>query len=77
VHVKARKPRRQSQTGRTGSAAPAFGELLAQTTGATLQSWETSCQVEVESAQGAKLRLGLKVIPTGALAELIRAFAAS
>jgi hypothetical protein len=77
AQVKARKPRRQRQTGRTESTAPAFVELLAQTTGATLHSRETSCLVEVESPQGAKLRLELKAIPTSALAELIRAFAAS
>ena len=77
VHVQSRKPRRQRRTGRTGSTAPEFVELLAQTTGATLQSRETSCLVEVESPQGAKLRLELKAIPTSALAELIRAFAAS
>jgi hypothetical protein len=52
-------------------------ELLAQTTGATLQSRETSCLVEVESRQGGKLRLELKAIATSELAELIRAFAAS
>ena len=77
VQVKARKPRRQHRAGRTESAAPAFVELLAQTTGATLHSRETSCLVEVESQRGAKLRLELKAIPTNTLAELIRAFAAS
>ncbi len=75
--VKARKARRQRRAGITGSAAPAFVELLAQTTGATLQSRETSCLVEVESRQGGKLRLELKAIATSELAELIRAFAAS
>ena len=34
VQVKARKPRRQRRAGRTVSAAPAFVELLAETTGA-------------------------------------------
>lgn len=72
---KARKPRRQRQACRTESTAPAFVELLAQTTGATLHQGETSCLVEVESPQGAKLRLELKAISTSALAELIRAFA--
>jgi hypothetical protein len=72
VEVKARKPRRQRRAGRTVSAAPAFVELLAQTTGAA-----PSCLVEVESQRGAKLRLELKAIQPGALAELIRAFAAS
>jgi hypothetical protein len=75
--VKARKPRRQRQAGRTESTAPAFVELLAQTTGTTLHRGETSCLVEVESPQGAKMRLELKGIPTSTLAELIRAFAAS
>jgi len=55
-----------------GSAAPAFVELLAASTGTA-----TSCVVEVESASGAKLRLDLKTIATSQLAELIRAFAAS
>jgi hypothetical protein len=75
AQVKARKPRRQRQAGRTESTAPAFVELLAQTTGATMYRGETSCLVEVESPQGAKLRLELKAISTSALAELIRAFA--
>jgi hypothetical protein len=52
-------------------------ELLAQATGATVHHGETSCLVEVESPQGAKLRLELKAISSSALAELIRAFAAS
>ena len=77
VQLQARKPRRQRRTGGTVSAAPAFVELLADTTGATLHSGETSCLVEVESQRGAKLRLELKAISTSTLAELIRAFAAS
>jgi hypothetical protein len=77
VQLQARKPRGQRRTGRTVSAAPAFVELLAQTTGAALHSRETSCQVEVESQRGAKLRLQLKAISTSTLAELICAFAAS
>jgi hypothetical protein len=72
VQVQTRKPRRQRRTGRKVSAAPAFVELLAETTGAA-----ASCLVEVESPQGAKLRLELKAIGANALAELIRAFAAS
>jgi hypothetical protein len=72
AQVKARKPRRQRQAGRTESTAPAFVELLAQTTGAA-----PSCLVEVESQRGAKMRLELKGIPTSTLAELIRAFVAS
>lgn len=55
-----------------GSAAPAFVELLAASTGTA-----TSCVVEVESASGGKLRLDLKSIATSQLAELIRAFAAA
>ena len=51
--------------------------LLAETAGATFVRSESSCLVEVESPQGAKLRLELKAIGTSALAELIRAFAAS
>jgi hypothetical protein len=71
TEAKLRKPRRQRQP-RREPAAPAFVELLAGNTGAT-----ASCLVEVESPRGAKLRLELKAIPTGVLAELIRAFAAS
>jgi transposase-like protein len=66
-----RRQVRQRRAGRTVSAAPAFVELLAQTTGAA-----PSCLVEVESQRGAKMRLELKDIPTSELAELIRAFAA-
>lgn len=55
-----------------GSVAPAFVELLTASTGTA-----TSCVVEVESSSGGKLRLDLKAIATGQLAELIRAFAAS
>jgi hypothetical protein len=72
VQVQARKPRRQRRAGRTVSAAPAFVELLAETTGVA-----PSCLVEVESPRGGKLRLELKGIQPSALAELIRAFAAS
>jgi hypothetical protein len=75
AQVKARKPRRQRQVGRTETTASAFVELLAQTTGATLQRGETSCLVEVESPRGAKLRLELKGMQASELAELIRAFA--
>ena len=71
TEAKPRKPRRQRQP-RREPAAPAFVELLARNTGAT-----ASCLVEVESPRGAKLRLELKAIPTGDLAELIRTFAAS
>ncbi len=71
AEAKPREPRRQRQSKREPAAA-AFVELLAGNTGAT-----ASCLVEVESPRGAKLRLELKAIPTSALAELIRAFAAS
>ena len=67
-----RRQVRQRRADRTVSAAPAFVELLAQTTAAA-----PSCVVEVESQRGAKLRLELKAIQPSALAELIRAFAAS
>ncbi len=50
--------------------APAFVELLAETTSAR------SCLVEVESPKGGKLRLELKAIRSSELAELIRAFVA-
>jgi hypothetical protein len=76
AEVKPRTPRRQRQPRREPAAAT-FVELLAQTTGATLHSRETSCLVEVESQRGAKMRLELKAISTSTLAELIRAFAAS
>jgi len=66
------KPRKARRQRRREPAAAAFVELLAGNTGAT-----ASCLVEVESPRGAKLRLELKAIPTSALAELIRAFAAS
>ncbi len=75
--VKVRKAPRQRQAGRNENAAPAFVELLAQTTGAALHDKTTSCLVEVESPRGGKLRLELKAFPTSALAELIRAFAAT
>lgn len=49
-------------------AAPAFVELVAESTSAT------SCLVEVESPKGGKLRLELKTIRALEVAELIRAF---
>jgi hypothetical protein len=48
---------------------PAFVEFLAPATGAV-----TNCSVEVESPQGGKLRLELKVVAPTELASLIRAF---
>jgi hypothetical protein len=77
VQVQARRPRRRRRTGGAVSAAPEFVELLAQTTGAALHRGETSCLVEVESPHGGKLRLELKAIPASALAEWMRALAAS
>jgi hypothetical protein len=77
AQVQPRKPRRSRRAGRTVSTEPAFVELLAQTTGATVHRGETSCLVEVESQRGAKLRLELKAIQASTLAELICAFAAS
>jgi hypothetical protein len=68
---KPQKPARRRQRGGNDHALPAFVELLAETTGAV------SCLVEVESPRGGKLRLELKSIPTGQLAELMRAFAAA
>ena len=74
AQVKARKPRRQRQVGRTESAAPAFVELLRRL---RCRHGRTSCLVEVESPRGAKLRLELKGIQASELAELIRAFVAA
>ena len=48
---------------------PTFIELIGATPGGL-----TSCLVEMESAQGGKLRLDLKAIATSELAGLIRAF---
>ena len=77
AQAKSRKALRRRLPGRREHDAPAFVELLAETTGAALHRSEASCLVEVESQRGAKLRLELKAIQTSALAELIRAFAAS
>ena len=51
------------------AALPAFVEFLAPASGAV-----ANCSVEVESPQGGKLRLELKVVATTELASLIRAF---
>ena len=56
VQVKARRPRRQRRAGRTVSAAPAFVELLAQTTGER----QPSCLVEVESPAGCEAAAGVE-----------------
>jgi len=65
------QPQRQPRP-RRASALPAFVELLASGSGTG-----TTCLVEVESPQGAKLRLELKGIQASELAELICAFAAA
>lgn len=70
--VSTKSPKAPRRYALDGSAAPAFVELLAASTGAA-----TSCVLEVESPSGGKLRLDLKTIATSQLAELIRAFAAS
>ena len=49
--------------------ASAFVELVGPVAGAM-----TNCNVEVESAQGSKLRLELKAVATSELVNLIRAF---
>jgi hypothetical protein len=64
--------RRKSQPKPRANGLPAFVELLTSSSGAA-----TSCLVEVESPQGAKLRLELKGVPTSELAKLIRAFAST
>ena len=62
--------RRKSQPKPRANDLPAFVELLTSSSGAA-----ASCLVEVESPQGAKLRLDLKGVPTSELAKLIRVFA--
>ena len=64
--------RRKSQPKQKANDLPTFVELLASGSGTA-----RSCMVEVESPQGAKLRLELKGIQASELAELIRAFAAA
>jgi hypothetical protein len=63
------EPRDKSRKPGKLPAPPAFVELLAAQTAAM------SCQVEMESPRGAKLRLELKTVTTQQLAELVRAFA--
>jgi hypothetical protein len=53
----------------TPAEAAAFVELVGPAAG----TW-TNCSVEVESAQGGKLRLDLKAVATRELVDLIRAF---
>lgn len=59
----------QPKVRRKKSQAPTFVELIG-----AAPSGMTSCLVEMESAQGGKLRLELKAIATEELAGLIRAF---
>ncbi|MEO8051067.1 MAG: hypothetical protein ABI833_11690 [Acidobacteriota bacterium] len=66
-----RKASVQRRASKRAPAVPAFVELLAETTREA-----TSCLVEVESPKGGKLRVELKAIRGGELAELIRAFVA-
>jgi hypothetical protein len=54
---------------RTAATPPTFIEFVAPGAKAV-----TNCTVEVESAQGGKLRLELKAVATTELASLIRAF---
>jgi hypothetical protein len=62
----------RGQPKRKRAAAPlSFVELVGPV-GGTI----TSCSVEVEAAQGSKLRLELKAVATTELVNLIRAFAA-
>lgn len=67
-----KSPKSPCRQALSGSAAPAFVELLA-----SGPATAGSCVVEVESASGGKLRVDLKTIATSQLAELIRAFVAS
>jgi len=64
--------RRKSQPKPRANDLPAFVELLTSSSGAAI-----SCLVEVESPQGAKLRLELRGVPTSDLAKLIRVFAST
>ncbi len=59
----------QPKVSRKKIQAPTFVELIG-----AAPSVMTSCLVEMESAQGGKLRLDLKAIATTELAGLIRAF---
>jgi len=59
----------QPKVSRNKTPPPTFIELIGATPGGL-----TSCLVEMESAQGGKLRLDLKAIATSELAGLIRAF---
>ncbi len=60
--------RGQAKRKRTPATPPSFREFVAPGAKAV-----TNCTVEVESAQGGKLRLELKAVATSELASLIRA----
>jgi hypothetical protein len=64
------EPRDTSRKSGKPTAPGAFVELLAAETAPA-----TSCQVEVESPRGTKLRLELKTVTAQQLAELVRALA--
>jgi hypothetical protein len=59
--------RREEKSGAVDAAA--FIELVGPVAGTS-----TSCRVEVESAEGSKLRLEFNAVATGELVNLIRAF---
>jgi hypothetical protein len=61
--------RGQAKRKHTPAASPSFLEFVAPGAKAL-----TNCTVEVESAQGGKLRLELKAVATSEVANLIRAF---
>jgi hypothetical protein len=63
------KPTRAAKQKQERADLPAFVEFLAPAV-----SGVTNCSVEVESPQGAKLRLELKAIAAGEVAQLIRSF---
>ena len=64
-----RRVEQRSQAKSTPVEATTFVELVGPVAGNL-----TSCSVEVESAQGGKLRLELKAVATSELVNLIRAF---
>jgi hypothetical protein len=64
-----RRVEQRSQPKSTPVEATTFVELIGPVAGNL-----TSCSVEVESAQGGKLRLELKAVATSELVNLIRAF---
>ena len=66
-----KKANRESRPGetKTQTAPASFMEFIAPGARAI-----TDCTMEIESAQGSKLRLDLKAVPTSELVNLIRAF---